>query len=64
MPQLDNDIITLAHGSGGKLTNRLLDEAIFKVLDNPMLETRGDGALFEGEGKSTKSFGFMSDSFS
>ena len=59
MPHLDNEIITLAHGSGGKLTNRLLDEAIFKVLDNPMLETRGDGALFEAEGK----MAFSTDSF-
>ena len=59
LPALDTEIITLAHGSGGKLTNRLLDEAIFKVLNNPLLETRGDGAVFEMDGK----MAFSTDSF-
>jgi hydrogenase expression/formation protein HypE len=59
LPLLGTDIITLAYGSGGKLTNRLLDEAIFKVLDNPILETRGDGAVFESSGK----LAFSTDSF-
>jgi hydrogenase expression/formation protein HypE len=59
LPVLDTKIITLAHGSGGKLTNRLLDKAIFKVLDNPILETRGDGAVFDLQGK----VAFSTDSF-
>lgn len=59
LPVLDTDIITLAHGSGGKLTNRLLDQAIFKALDNPFLEKRGDGAVFEIKGK----MAFSTDSF-
>jgi hydrogenase expression/formation protein HypE len=59
IPQLDTDIITLAHGSGGKLTNRLLDAAIFSLFDNPMLEKRGDGAVFEAKGK----IAFSTDSF-
>lgn len=59
LPKLDTEIITMAHGSGGKLTNRLLDEAIFKVLDNPILETRGDGAVIEAQGK----LAFSTDSF-
>lgn len=59
LPILGTDIITLAHGSGGKLTNRLLDEAIFKVLNNPILETRSDGAIIEAQGK----LAFSTDSF-
>lgn len=59
MPSLDIEIITLAHGSGGKLTNRLLDDAIFKVLNNPILETRSDGAVLEMQGK----LAFSTDSF-
>jgi len=59
MPPMDTDIITLAHGSGGKLTNRLLDAAIFSLFDNPMLEKRGDGAVFEAKGK----LAFSTDSF-
>lgn len=59
MPSLDIEIITLAHGSGGKLTNRLLDDAIFKVLNNPILETRSDGAVLEVQGK----LAFSTDSF-
>jgi hydrogenase expression/formation protein HypE len=59
LPPLGTEIITLAHGSGGKLTNRLLDEAIFKVLDNETLESRGDGAVLESMGR----MAFSTDSF-
>lgn len=59
MPKLDYDIITLGHGSGGLLTNRLLDKTIFKVLNNDKLETRHDGAILPLEGKHA----FSTDSF-
>lgn len=59
LPQLDFDIITLGHGGGGLLTNRLLDKAIFELFDNEKLQTRHDGAVL--------SFGqkvaFSTDSF-
>ena len=45
MPELDYDIITLGHGSGGKLTNRLLDQTIFDIFKNDTIETRHDGAI-------------------
>jgi hydrogenase expression/formation protein HypE len=45
MPELDYDIITLGHGSGGKLTNRLLDQTVFDVFRNETIETRHDGAI-------------------
>lgn len=59
MPELDFDIITLGHGSGGLLTNRLLDQTIFKLLNNSTLDSRHDGAVFNANGK----LAFSTDSF-
>ena len=59
MPKLDYDIITLGHGSGGLLTNRLLDKTIFDILKNDKLETRHDGAVLPLDGK----YAFSTDSF-
>ena len=59
MPELDYDIITLGHGSGGKLTNRLLDQTIFDIFKNDTIDTRHDGAILDMGGKvvmSTDSF--------
>lgn len=47
MPKLDFDIITLGHGSGGILTNQLLDSGVFKLLGNELLDKRHDGATFQ-----------------
>jgi hydrogenase expression/formation protein HypE len=49
MPKLDFEIITLGHGSGGLLTNRLLDSGVFDLLKNDLLDERHDGAIFEVE---------------
>ena len=38
MPKLDFDVITLGHGSGGLLTNRLLDSGVFDLLNNDTYE--------------------------
>ena len=46
MPKLDFDVITLGHGSGGILTNKLLDKLIFDLFSNSKLDERHDGALF------------------
>ncbi len=59
MPQLDFDVITIGHGGGGLLTNRLLDKMIFDLFHNPLLDTRHDGAVFEASGK----LAFSTDSF-
>jgi hydrogenase expression/formation protein HypE len=59
LPELDFDIITLGHGSGGKLTNRLLDESVFKLLNNEHLDSRHDGAVLDIKGRSA----FSTDSF-
>jgi hydrogenase expression/formation protein HypE len=59
MPQLDFDVITLGHGGGGLLSNRLLDKMVFELFHNPLLDTRHDGAVFEMSGKAA----FSTDSF-
>ena len=59
MPKLDFDVITLGHGSGGTLTNKLLDSGVFDVLSNDILDERHDGAFLEMNGK----MAFSTDSF-
>ncbi|MBX2877243.1 MAG: hydrogenase expression/formation protein HypE [Saprospiraceae bacterium] len=59
MPKLDFDVITLGHGSGGLLTNRLLDSGVFDLLKNDLLDKRHDGAILDLQGKTA----FTTDSF-
>ncbi|MDA7699276.1 hydrogenase expression/formation protein HypE [Flavobacteriaceae bacterium] len=59
MPELDFDIITLGHGSGGLLTNKLLDSGVFHLFDNEYLQQRHDGAVLKLEGETA----FTTDSF-
>ncbi len=49
MPKLDFEIITLGHGSGGLLTNKLLETGVFDLLKNDFLDARHDGAIFRVE---------------
>ncbi len=59
MPKFDFDIITLAHGSGGLLTNKLLESGVFDLLQNEELDKHHDGAFLEFNGK----VAFSTDSF-
>lgn len=59
MPTLDFDVITLGHGSGGLLTNKLLDTGVFELLKNDWLSERHDGAVLKLEGPTA----FTTDSF-
>ena len=59
LPKLDFEIITLGHGSGGLLTNSLLETGVFKIFDNPYLQTKHDGAVLQLNGK----VAFSTDSF-
>lgn len=59
MPQLDFDVITLGHGSGGILTHKLLKSGVFDLLQNPLLDTHHDGAVFELTGQ----LAFSTDSY-
>lgn len=51
--------INLHHGSGGEHTTKLLNEVIFKYLDNPILNVRHDGAFLDIQGK----LAFSTDSY-
>lgn len=60
MPKFDFDIITLAHGSGGLLTNKLLQSGVFDILKNEHLDKHHDGAILTlDHGK----LAFSTDSF-
>ncbi len=59
MPEFDFDTITIGHGSGGFLTNRLLEEVVFKHFSNEYLAQQHDGAVFQVDGK----IAYSTDSF-
>lgn len=59
MPPLDFDVITLGHGSGGILTNKLLELGIFELFKNPLLDQRHDGAIIDLSGP----LAFSTDSY-
>lgn len=59
MPKMDFDIITLGHGSGGLLTNKLLESGVFDILKNDILNEKHDGAILNMNGK----IAFSTDSF-
>lgn len=59
MPKLDYNVITLGHGSGGVLTNRLLHDSVFELLKNSLLDQKHDGAMFRLDGQ----LAFSTDSF-
>jgi len=53
------DRILLAHGSGGRLAHRLVDEAVIDALRNPILDRLDDAAVLELEGR----IAFTTDSY-
>ena len=59
MPQLDFDLITLGHGSGGVLTHNLLTSGVFDILKNDYLDQHHDGAFLPINGP----IAFTTDSF-
>ncbi len=54
-----NDIILLAHGSGGKLSHDLIQKRLLPSLANPMLNKLDDSATFEASGH----LAFTTDSY-
>jgi len=45
-----NEVILLAHGSGGKLSHDLVEKKFLPFLANPMLNKLDDSAIFEASG--------------
>lgn len=59
IPQLEFDMITLGHGSGGLLTHKLLKKGVFDLLKNEWLDQQHDGAHFKLNGN----VAFSTDSY-
>jgi hydrogenase expression/formation protein HypE len=60
IPKNEFDNILLAHGSGGSLTSKLIQEIFIKSFDNDLLAKEHDGAVFNLNGMK---FAFTTDSF-
>jgi hydrogenase expression/formation protein HypE len=60
-PRLRDEVVTLAHGAGGKASAALVDAVFLEAFRNPTLETLGDGALLELP--SGERLAFSTDSF-
>lgn len=53
------DTIQLAHGAGGRMSARLMDEVVRPILGNPVLDRMHDGAMLDTGGK----IAFTTDSY-
>lgn len=60
-PRLIEDVVTLAHGAGGKSSAALIDAVFVEAFRNPALEGLGDGAVLRLP--SGESLAFSTDSF-
>jgi len=50
------EVVTLAHGSGGKATRKLVEELFARELSNPLLDELGDAAVADGLAFTTDAF--------
>ena len=55
-PRIRDELVTLAHGSGGKATQTLVEGLFAEELSNPVLERLEDAALVELEGGARLAF--------
>lgn len=53
---MGSELITLAHGAGGKASRRLVEELFVRELSNPMLDRLGDSAVADGLAFTTDSY--------
>ncbi len=60
VPIGEHQQIVLGHGSGGKLTQRLLENIVLPAFSNPLLDSSHDGAVFSVQGAK---LAFSTDSF-
>ena len=59
-PRLKDEVITLAHGAGGKATRTLIEALFLEEFGNPLLAPLADAALFDSGGTR---FAFTTDSY-
>lgn len=50
LPISEHETVQLAHGGGGKLMHRLLEDIVIPAFGSPQLESRHDGAVFSVNG--------------
>jgi hydrogenase expression/formation protein HypE len=50
VPITDHKEIVMGHGSGGRLTQQLIERMVLPAFDNPLLQSQHDGAIFEVQG--------------
>jgi hydrogenase expression/formation protein HypE len=50
VPITDHKEIVMGHGSGGRLTQQLIERMVLPAFDNPLLNSQHDGAIFEVQG--------------
>src|SRR5215208_5400382 len=55
-PKLRDELVTLAHGAGGKATHALVEALFLEELGNPLLEPLEDAARVDGLAFTTDSF--------
>ena len=56
---MEHDVVTLAHGAGGKLSHALMEEIVLPELGNTILNTLHDGAVLPLTGRAS----FTTDSY-
>lgn len=61
IPHAAGDLVQMAHGGGGRLMQRLLEQMIVPAFRNPILEQRHDSALLNMAGAGR--FAFTTDSY-
>lgn len=59
LPYEENDVITSAHGAGGKTMHKFLRDLVYETLGNSFLNTQHDGAILNLNGKTA----FSTDSY-
>jgi hydrogenase expression/formation protein HypE len=59
-PKVKDELVTLAHGAGGKATQTLIEALFVEAFRNPVLETLGDSAVVTAGGAR---LAFTTDSF-
>ena len=59
-PRLKDELVTLAHGAGGKATRALVEQLFLEELSNPLLDPLGDSALLDLNGSR---LAFTTDSY-
>ncbi len=62
-PRVTEDLITLAHGAGGKASQTLTEAVFLRAFDNPMLAPLGDQAVLQVGPPSTPRLAFSTDSY-